>query len=74
MKMSVQEKIADLERRIVELEKRGRAPDGFYAATTATQTYAGTVSLEPEMSRVWKSVDALFAKFRRYPADPGAKE
>lgn len=54
-KMSIQEKIADLESRIVALEKR-------YAVTTVTTTTTRPVDLEPEMSSIWKSVDALFAK------------
>lgn len=56
MKITVQEKIAELERRIVALEKAQRA----HTVTTTTTTRA--VGLEPEMSGVWKSVDALFAK------------
>lgn len=54
-KLSLQEKIADLERRILELEKR-QCTDA-----RATQTMT-RVNLEPEMGRIWASVDALFKK------------
>lgn len=55
MKMSLQEKIAELERRIADLEKRQRVD--AYSTKTVHR-----VNLEPEMGRIWASVDALFAK------------
>ena len=55
MKVTVQEKGAELERRIADLEKRQ------FTDARATQTIR-RVSLEPEFGRVWASVDALFKK------------
>ena len=54
MKIPLQDKIAELERRIVQLEQR-RVTD---ARATQTLTHA----LEPELGRIWASVDALFRK------------
>lgn len=56
MKTSAQEKIAELERRIAALESQ-RQPVDAVSRTTVTR-----VSVEPEMGRIWASVDALFAK------------
>ena len=56
MKIPLQNKIAELERRIEALEKqRG-------TVTTKTTVTTAAVDLEPEMSGIWKSVDALFTK------------
>lgn len=59
MKVPLQEKIAELESRIARLEQllAGRK------VTTRTTT---TVDMEPEMSNLWKSVDALMTKVRRW--------
>lgn len=56
MKISAQDKIAELEQRIAALEKRQQPVDAV-SRTTLTR-----VSLEPEMGRIWASMDALFAK------------
>lgn len=58
MKIPVQDKIAELERRIVALESRAGAP-------TRTVVAHNTVDVEPEMSRVWAAFHALFAKVRK---------
>ena len=55
MKIPLQDKIAELERRIVQLEQH-RVTDA-----RATQTLT-RVSLEPERGRIWASIDALFRK------------
>ena len=55
VKISVQEKIAELERRIADLE-RGRRTDAY-----ATRTVL-RVDPEPEMGRVFRAMDALCAK------------
>ncbi len=55
MKIPLQDKIAELERRIVNLEK------GRRTNAVSTQTVQ-RVNLEPEMGRMWTSVDALFSK------------
>lgn len=59
MKVTVQEKIAELESRIAALEQAQRSS----AFTTTTRTVTTeAVSLEPEMGNVWDSVNALFRK------------
>lgn len=55
-KMSIQEKVAELERRIAAIEKTHRV-----TTTTTTRTVA-QVDLEPELGSIWKNFDALFAK------------
>lgn len=57
MKITVQEKIAELERRIVSLETT-RNQEKRAARAAAQQI----VNPEPELGRVWKAFDALFAK------------
>lgn len=59
MKITVQSKIAELESRIAALE-RGRV------VTTTTTKTSSVVDLEPEMSSIWKSFDALFKKAFRH--------
>ena len=54
MKISLQEKIADLERRVQLLEK-----------LRAVEREVRMVDLEPEMSGMWASFDALFKKVFR---------
>ena len=59
MKIPIQEKIAELERRIVALESRQEH------TTTTTKTIitnANDIDLEPEWSGIWQSLDALFKK------------
>jgi hypothetical protein len=55
--VTVQEKIAELESRIAALEKREGSRTTVTRSTTTT-----AVDLEPEMGRIWKAVDAFFAK------------
>ena len=55
-KMSVQEKVAELESRIADLEKRQRPVDA-YSRTTVRR-----VDIQPEMDGVWRSIDRLFTK------------
>lgn len=57
MKIPLQDKIAELEQRIVELEKRQHVN----AVSTQRITMQPT-DLEPEMSTIWASVDKLFKK------------
>lgn len=57
MKIPLQDKIAELERRIVALETQARTVERVTIRTR-------TVDLEPEMGNIWRSFDALFAKFR----------
>ena len=54
-KMGLQDKIADLERRIVALEKAEKSR--VYTRTTITHK-----DVAPEMGNIWKSFDALFKK------------
>ena len=58
MKIPVQEKIAELERRIVALEDAWRSR----TVTTTRTVKVATVDLEPEMGGLWKSFDALMNK------------
>jgi hypothetical protein len=61
-KVTVQQKIAELESRIVALEKAQKT----VTRTVTTTVQDGAVDLEPEMGRMWASFDALFAKvFKR---------
>lgn len=57
MKITVQEKIAELERRIVALESQR------FVTTKTTTTVASKVpDLDAEVDSVWKSFDTLFKK------------
>lgn len=58
-KMSIQDKIAELESRIAALEQKYGTKT---VTTTKTTIRHSDVDLEPEMSGIWKSVDALFKK------------
>lgn len=60
MKISVQEKIAELERRIVALESQQKSRSA--ATTTKTTVTTTGVDLEPELGGLWASFDALFKK------------
>ena len=59
-KVTMQEKIAELERRIIALESQSRKPTT--ATTTRRTVTSSTLDLEPEMSGIWQSIDALFKK------------
>ena len=61
MKISIQEKIADLERRLLVLEGKSSP-----RATTTTTTVNGPFpdGAEKEWTGLWKSFDALMDKFR----------
>lgn len=62
MKITVQSKIAELEDRIVALEKAQRVKP------TTAERHARVnkpMDVEPEMSGVWTAVDALFKKVFR---------
>jgi hypothetical protein len=58
MKIPLQEKIAELERRIVALEKSER----ITCTTTTNVRHGSGVDITQEFSGVWASVDALFKK------------
>lgn len=58
-KMTVQEKIADLERRVMALEQQQRVSVSY---TKVTKNTDPAIDLEPEMGNVWKSFSALFDK------------
>lgn len=60
MKITVQEKIAELERRIVDVERRLSAS---VTRTTTTTTGPITASEERNLARIWASFDAVFAEF-----------
>lgn len=64
MKVTVQEKVAELERRIVALESR---PNYSHTVIKAASTHTVTgLCLEPELSGLWASFDRLMAKaFKR---------
>lgn len=57
MKIPLQEKIAELEQRIVALEKQVSQPRGVTQQTTIRR-----VRVHGELDKIWKSVDDLFAK------------
>ena len=61
MKIPLQDKIAELERRIEALECRRPA------VVRETRTTERMVDLEPEMGLVWKAFDSLFVKLRGRP-------
>lgn len=62
-KMSVQEKMAELERRIAALEAKRPPTDAYSRVTMRKTTTTTTVpDLEPEMGGLWKSFDALMQK------------
>ena len=59
-KMSVQEKVAELERRIQALEQRPRT-----ITTTTVTSVRGrfhSMDLEPEWAKLWSAFDSLMAK------------
>lgn len=59
MKVTIQSKVAELEGRIDALEKAEKRRAPFTQTTTMTTQ---PVDLEPELSGIWASVDALFKK------------
>lgn len=68
MKVSVQEKVAELERRIVALEDAAKKTATTTAARTVrtTTTTVAAPDLDAEMSGVWKAFDVLFEKAFRW--------
>lgn len=63
-KMPVQEKIAELERRIEALEKKGRLTDASVVSRTVTTTTTrGTPPLSDEKSKVWSDESKVWKHF-----------
>lgn len=61
MKIPIQEKLAELERRIAVLERRQPFVQvKNYPASSEMRT--GYVDIEPEVGGLWKAFDALMAK------------
>lgn len=62
VKMSMQEKIAELERRIIDLESKKTVVN----VTTTTTTTKPGLDINAEIDNIFKSVDAMFKKvFKR---------
>lgn len=59
MKITVQEKIAELERRIVALESAKSQPS--VTRTTTTTTGPLTADQETHLSNMWSHFDAMFS-------------
>lgn len=66
MKISVQEKIAELESRIAALEKRVAATTTHVRTETTTVRYRGwNEQADAEWRKIWKHVNLFFESFRK---------